>query len=229
MLRAFSSGCAALTGVEAISNGVPGVQEAEEQERRHDPAAPGRVCRSSMISSIIALASCDRRQDRRRPGDPAAARRAAGRRLLRAAPRRSASSSDVGLRELPDRRRLRLDRHRPDPRPRGQHGVQRLPGARLDPRARRLPAAAAAHPRRPARLLQRHPHPRRRRHRCSSSSSRPRSPRSSSSTSSASSCRSRLSQIGMVRHWTRHLRLERNPKERAPGCSARASSTPSVP
>ena len=37
-----------------------------------------------------------------------------------------------------------------------------------------------------------------------------------------------LSQIGMVRHWTRHLRVERNPR-RATGCCAAGSSTASAP
>ena len=33
LLRAFSSGCAALTGVEAISNGVPAFRKPKSQER----------------------------------------------------------------------------------------------------------------------------------------------------------------------------------------------------
>ena len=33
VLRAFSSGCAALTGVEAISNGVPAFRKPKSQER----------------------------------------------------------------------------------------------------------------------------------------------------------------------------------------------------
>ncbi len=33
LLKAFSSGCTALTGVEAISNGVPAFKPPEEQER----------------------------------------------------------------------------------------------------------------------------------------------------------------------------------------------------
>ena len=42
LARAFSSGCAALTGVEAISNGVPAFRKPEEQERRDHAAAAGR-------------------------------------------------------------------------------------------------------------------------------------------------------------------------------------------
>ena len=44
--RAFSSGCAALTGVEAISNGVPAFQKAEVPQRRNDAAAARRASRS---------------------------------------------------------------------------------------------------------------------------------------------------------------------------------------
>ena len=38
-----------------------------------------------------------------------------------------------------------------------------------------------------------------------------------------------LSQIGMIRHWNRHLRLERDRRARRRGCSAAGSSTPSAP
>ena len=48
--------------------------------------------------------------------------------------------------------------HRAHPDPRGQHRVQRVPVARFDPGRAPVPAPAAAHPGRPARLLQRH-HP----------------------------------------------------------------------
>ena len=37
--RAFSSGSAALTGVEAISNGVPAFQKPEVAQRRNDASA----------------------------------------------------------------------------------------------------------------------------------------------------------------------------------------------
>ena len=42
-LRAFASGCTALTGVEAISNGVPELPAAEGAQRRHDPGDHGRA------------------------------------------------------------------------------------------------------------------------------------------------------------------------------------------
>ena len=53
-----------------------------------------------------------------------------------------------------------------DPGLRGQHRVRRLPPARLLPRPRRLHPPAVRHPRRPPRLLQRHPDPGRRWPRC---------------------------------------------------------------
>ncbi len=43
VLRAFASGCTALTGVEAVSNGVPGVRGAEEPQRRDDAGDHGRA------------------------------------------------------------------------------------------------------------------------------------------------------------------------------------------
>ena len=60
---------------------------------------------------------------------------------------------DGGVPGIPWMAVARLDRHRPHPRARREHRVQRLPGARLDPGARRLPAPPAAHPRRPAGVL----------------------------------------------------------------------------
>ena len=41
LARAFSSGCAALTGVEAISNGVPAFRKPKSTQRRHDAPAAG--------------------------------------------------------------------------------------------------------------------------------------------------------------------------------------------
>ena len=38
-----------------------------------------------------------------------------------------------------------------------------------------------------------------------------------------------LSQTGMVRHWNRHLRTEKDPRQAPPHASARAPSTPSAP
>ena len=55
VLRAFASGCTALTGVEAVSNGVPGVRAAEEPQRRDDAVIMG-VLATTMFAGITALA-----------------------------------------------------------------------------------------------------------------------------------------------------------------------------
>ena len=49
------------------------------------------------------------------------------------------------------------------PAPRGEHGVQRVPAARVGAGARRIRPEGTEHPRRPARVLERHDHPRPRR------------------------------------------------------------------
>ena len=43
LLTAFSNGCTAMTGVEAVSNGVPGVPAAGEPQRRGDADDDGRA------------------------------------------------------------------------------------------------------------------------------------------------------------------------------------------
>ena len=79
LLRAFSSGCAALTGVEAISQRRAGLQEAEEHQRRDDPAAHGRRCRSSCSgrSSRSASGPASRSPTTRAPSCCATASRSA--------------------------------------------------------------------------------------------------------------------------------------------------------
>ena len=107
--------------------------------------------------------------------------------------------------------RARLDRHRADPGARRQHGVQRVPGAGLDPGARTATCPAS----------------------CTPAATGSRSPTASSPWRSSRSSLiwafdaevTRLiqlyivgvfvsftvSQLGMVRHWTRHLRTEPDP------------------
>ncbi|MDN5798044.1 MAG: APC family permease, partial [Intrasporangium sp.] len=55
LLRAFSSGCAALTGVEAISNGVPAFRKPKSQNAATTLLLMGTIS-IVMLSSIIALA-----------------------------------------------------------------------------------------------------------------------------------------------------------------------------
>ena len=132
ILRAFASGCTALTGVEAISNGVPAFRKPKTQERRDHAGADGR----------------HRGDDVRRrhlPGDPA--RRARSPRTTRTSigfhgdhrrPTVIAQIGASGLRRADQPRRfyfvqLVTGAH---PDPGRQHRVQRLPGAGLDPGAR---------------------------------------------------------------------------------------------
>jgi amino acid transporter len=55
LLRAFSSGCAALTGVEAISNGVPAFQKPKSRNAATTLALLGAIA-VTMLMSILALA-----------------------------------------------------------------------------------------------------------------------------------------------------------------------------
>jgi amino acid transporter len=55
LLRAFSSGCAALTGVEAISNGVPAFKEPKSKNAANTLALLGGIA-VTMLLSIIVLA-----------------------------------------------------------------------------------------------------------------------------------------------------------------------------
>ena len=50
--RPSPPGCAALTGVEAISNGVPAFKQAEEPQRRHHAAAARRARGRRMLIGI---------------------------------------------------------------------------------------------------------------------------------------------------------------------------------
>ena len=160
LARAFSSGCAALTGVEAISNGVPAFRKPKSRNAATHPAA-ARPDRD--------LDDDERHRARQPDGDPlrrpARARPAADGVRRRAARRLRAAPGDRpdrrgGLRPLPAGLLLRAHRHRDHPRAGRQHGLQRLPGARLDPRPGRPGAPLARLARRPSRLQQRHRLPR---------------------------------------------------------------------
>ena len=151
-----------------------GLPQAQEQERRDHPAAHGRPLGHD----------ADRHHHPGQPGPPAV-RRPRRRHEPADLPRHRPGEGRLGCRQAAERHGLRpADGHRPagplgllqlhagvllhhrrhrdHPDPGGQHGVQRLPGAGLDPGPGRLPAPPAAHPRRPAGLQQRHRDPRRR-------------------------------------------------------------------
>ena len=156
LARAFSSGCAALTGVEAISNGVPAFQRPKSRN----------------AATTLLLLGTDRGHDDAErhhagPADEPEVRRPA---RARPAPHRHRRGPAGGLRPAPgdlaDRRRrlrrlrtgvlLRRDRDRDHPGAGRQHRLQRLPRARLDPRPGRARTPGAGLARRPAGLQQRH-------------------------------------------------------------------------
>ena len=153
--RAFSSGRTALTGVEAISNGVPAFRKPKSKNAATTLLLLGGIA-MTMFAAITWLAHLHRREGRREGRRPH--RRCPRGRTRRPSsprsPRRSSATSRSAF--------LVAARHRADPGAGRQHRVQRLPGARLDPGPGRLPAPPAAHPRRPAGVQQRHPHARRR-------------------------------------------------------------------
>ena len=156
-LRAFSSGCAALTGVEAISNGVPAFRKPKSKNAATTLLLLGTIA----VTMLMSICSWPPRSSCGTPRTPRPSCYANG------APVGEDYTQKTGHR--PARRRGVLGnfspgfylvdrRDRADPGAGREHRVQRLPGARLDPGPGRLPAPPAAHPRRPARLQQRH-HP----------------------------------------------------------------------
>ena len=160
LARAFSSGCAALTGVEAISNGVPAFRRPKSRNAATTLLLLGVIAITMMLSVIVLANQMGLRYvdphdlDRLTlDGEPLPAG-------LRPA-RRDRPDRPGGLHRLLARLLLRGHRDRRDPGARGQHGVQRLPGAGLDPRPGRLRAPGARLARRPAGLQQRHRLPRR--------------------------------------------------------------------
>ncbi|CAA9314232.1 MAG: Uncharacterized amino acid permease, GabP family, partial [uncultured Nocardioidaceae bacterium] len=138
----------------------PGVPQAEEPQRRDHAVAAG-VDRDRDAHEHHRAGTRDgtevRRPGRPRPAAPGE-RRAAARRVRPA--HRAGPARPGGL--LRPRPRVLLRHHddRRHPPGRGQHRVQRLPGARLDAGQGRFPAASARRPWGPAGLQQRDRHPR---------------------------------------------------------------------
>ncbi|UUZ58929.1 APC family permease [Nocardioides sp. B-3] len=119
----------------------PRLQAAQEQERRHD-AAPARVDRRDDDDERHRAGQADEHPVRR----PARARTAAHRRRGSPARQLRAAPGDLAdrARRVPGllaRLLLRRDGDRHHPGARRQHGLQRLPGARVDPGPRRARAA----------------------------------------------------------------------------------------
>ncbi len=148
--RAFSSGSAALTGVEAISNGVPAFRKPKSRNAATTLALLGGD-RHHVVHGHHHAGQGNRRADRR------AATRAIGRRSARLSPEDPhRPARRRGLPRLPDRALSDRRRHGVDPGAGRQHRLQRISRAGIDSGPGPFPAPAAAHPRRPAGVLQRH-------------------------------------------------------------------------
>ena len=143
LARAFSSGCAALTGVEAISNGVPAFRKPKSRNAATTLLLLGTIAVTMLLSIIVLARNMGLRYVDPQRHRPAAhrRRRAAARGLRPAHGHRPAVEGD--LQRLPAGLLLRGRDDRDHPGAGREHGVQRLPGARLDPRPRRLRAPRA--------------------------------------------------------------------------------------
>ncbi len=144
LLRAFSSGAVALSGVEAVSNGVQTFRKPESRNASIDPGddgsrAGGRVSRHLGARVAPPAVPGRARPDRDRPD---------GRVRLRRQERAVLGDPAGDVRH---------------PRARRQHRLRRVPGPLVDHRPRRLPPAADGQPGRQVGVLQRHHLPRRRR------------------------------------------------------------------
>ncbi|CAK7280339.1 hypothetical protein SGPA1_11117 [Streptomyces misionensis JCM 4497] len=132
----------------------PGLPQAEVQERGDHPRGDGPAGRHHVLRHHRPGRG-DQGPHGREPGHRPAAQRPPDRLRLRPEPG-DLPGRRGGLRQGQLPVRAPGGRDRAGAVPRGEHRVQRLPAARLDPRPGPLPAPPAAHPRRPARLLQRH-------------------------------------------------------------------------
>ena len=140
LLKGFSSGAVALTGVEAIADGVPAFRKPEAKN-----AATTIVMMAVILGTLFFGVSVLAHHLAPYPNEVETVISQMGRAVF-------------GER-LPLRRAA--GRHGRHPDARGQHRLRRLPPSLLDHRPRRLPAPPVRQPRRPARLLQRRRVPRR--------------------------------------------------------------------
>ena len=134
LLRGFSSGAVALTGVEAISNGVPAFRQVRVAQRCDHPDLDGAHPRLTLPRPVDpcqpAAPVSDAPRDRELPNGASALRRVA---LLLGDP-----ALDVR-----------------DPDPGGEHCLRRLPAPVVDHRQGRIPPATVRQPRRSTRVLER--------------------------------------------------------------------------
>ena len=136
ILTAFANGCTAMTGVEAVSNGVPAFRKPESRNAAFTLVIMA-VLAVTMFVGITLLAH-----------------------LYRIVPSDTETVvSQIGARRV---RRPRLavlhdpGRDDADPRARGQHRIRRLSAPGVHRVARQVPAASVHEPGRSARLLERH-------------------------------------------------------------------------
>ena len=139
-LHALASGSTAMTGVEAISNGVPAFKPVEWKHARQTLVVLGVLLSTMFLGISFLAAKLQIHPDFTGQLDGRGGHRPGGLRLGRARSR--------GVRAA-------ADRDDADPRPRGQHRVRRLPATGELPRGRRLPAAAVHDARAPTGVLQR--------------------------------------------------------------------------
>ena len=196
-MRAFADGCTAITGVEAVSNGVPAFQRPESRNARIDADRDGVLVGIMFLGTTWLAAS---RGPAVRPGDGPVAVRPRRVRRGRAAVLRAAA----------------LDDGHPDPR--RQHGIRRLPAPLVAPGARRLHAQSVRVPRRAPGVHDRDRRPRARSRSWSSPSSAVGSKPSSRSTRSVCSRPSRCPRPA----WSATGRLRARPA----GAGASPSTAP---
>ena len=134
LLRGFSSGAVALTGVEAISNGVPAFRRDESKN-----AATTLTWMATILGSLFLGVSILAHHLQPYPSDKVTAFAQMGKQVF-----------GNGFTLL-----VPAARDRRDPHARGEHRVRRLPAPLVDHRPRRLPAAPAREPWRPSGVLQR--------------------------------------------------------------------------
>ncbi len=156
-LRAFSSGCTALTGVEAIANGVPAFKPPKAKNAQLTLVLMGAIA-VSMFVGITALALISKVHIT----DPTTSSCHLGGRVRAARARRSAPSSprwraavfggphSIGFFYIQATTALILVLA-------ANTAFNGFPLLGRDPRAGQEPARAAEHPRRSARVQQRHP------------------------------------------------------------------------
>ena len=152
VLHAFASGGAAVTGVEAISNGVPAFTKPAWKNARDDARDHGLAARRD-VPRPVGHGRAHARRAVHVSGTPT---------VISQIGKLAYGSSLARQHPL----LLPAGRHDADPRARGQHELRRLPPPRVVPRRRQLHAPPAHQARPPARVLERHHLPGGRRRSC---------------------------------------------------------------